>query len=112
VSAAEQTTRNDPAMDRTCQRCHSSFNLGANREPECFFHAERFGGETVQRWLAPGDTAGAGEVKAFWSCCGNGDLQGEGCCSAVRRSFDGETDGAGGVAGEDVWGRRPGMGWK
>ena len=102
---------NPLALNRTCQRCHCSFNLGANTEQSCWYHPESYGGETAQRWLAPGDaTGGGGAVFNFWSCCGGGDVRARGCCSTLHRSFDGETNALGDVAAEDdVWGKRPGM---
>lgn len=97
------------SLNRTCQRCHGLFNLGTNTNLSCLYHPESFGGETAQRWMAPGDTAGAGTVHTFWSCCGSHNINSTGCCSALHASFDGETTHTGDMAAADLWGKRPGM---
>ena len=87
----------------TCSRCHASYDPETNSESSCRYHAESYCGETAQRWMAPGETEGAGEIHNFYSCCSNPDPNSPGCCATRHQSYDEPEDHA-------SWGRRPGMG--
>lgn len=86
---------------RTCRSCNQAFNVKTNSETSCRYHPESFCGETAQRWMAPGETEGAGTVHNFYSCCGGKERSAPGCCSTYHKTFD---------EAENEWGRRPGMG--
>jgi hypothetical protein len=86
---------------KKCRNCMSNFTPEDNHDKACKYHPESFSGETAQRWMAPGDTEGAGDIHCFWSCCGSGDVNSTGCCYTHHTGF-GEPD--------DTSQRRPGMG--
>lgn len=88
----------------TCSRCHTSYDPETNDEGSCLYHPESFCGETAQRWMAPGETEGAGNIHNFYSCCSNPDPNSPGCCATRHQSYDEPEDHA------SSWGRRPGMG--
>ena len=58
----------------------------------CRFHRESHSGETAQRWLPPGVTAGGGDILYFWSCCGAHDREAPGCVTLPHCSYDEEND--------------------
>ena len=88
----------------TCRRCHNLFDPCANTDSSCIYHPESWCGETAQRWLAPGEMKGGGEIYSFYSCCGSSDPAATGCCSARHQGYDEPEC--------DSWGRRPNMGIK
>mmetsp|Transcript_988 Transcript_988/g.2131 ORF Transcript_988/g.2131 Transcript_988/m.2131 type:complete len:100 (+) Transcript_988:46-345(+) len=88
-------------MEKKCRHCMDTFKPDGNHDKACKYHPESFTGETAQRWLAPGDTVGGGDVHNFWSCCGSSDVKAEGCCYTRHAGF-GEP--------EDITMRKPGMG--
>ena len=86
---------------KKCRNCLGTFIQEDNHDKACTHHPESYTGETAQRWMAPGDTEGAGEIHSFWSCCGSHDPKSAGCCYTRHVGF-GEPD--------DICLRRPGMG--
>ena len=75
---------------RTCRVCKLSFSLSDNMggKRPCSFHPGFFSGETRQRWMAPGETAGAGDVLYFYSCCGAESADAPGCASGPHEPYD------------------------
>jgi len=71
----------------TCRRCLSQFERHKNNPTACRFHPESYSGETKQRWAPPGEE-NCGDVHFFWSCCGDGDRDSPGCCTAAHVGFD------------------------
>ena len=74
---------------RTCRTCKQKFTT--NHDDACSFHPESYAGETAQRWMAPGETKGAGEIHFFFSCC-RGTLESAGCCRRRHLTFDDPDD--------------------
>lgn len=87
----------------TCRRCHTSFDPSSNTDSACIYHPESWCGETAQRWMAPGETKGGGDIHSFYSCCGASDPAAGGCCATRHEGYDEPESGGG-------WGRRPDMG--
>ena len=86
---------------RTCRICLTSFTTNHNKA--CRRHPESYAGETAQRWLAPGDTHGGGDVHYFWTCCGAEEEDAPGCCAQKHLTYDD-------VVMNEEYGRRPGDG--
>ena len=99
--------RERPSLNtKTCRICLKKFDSDQRSEGSlCIFHPESFCGETAQRWLPPGETAGSSVLHYFYSCCG-GSQTSPGCCSGIHKSWDDPDDDI------STWGRRPGMGVK
>lgn len=92
------TSQNKTRSIRVCRTCLVNYDTENNFATSCRYHPESFCGETAQRWMAPGDTKGGGEIHNFYSCCGATSLDSPGCCSTYHKSFDEE---------ENEWGRKP-----
>lgn len=88
-------------LQKTCRHCLKRFLSSENFDKACRYHPESFTGETAQRWMAPGETEGGGDVHDFYSCCGSRARADPGCCY-TRHSAFGEP--------EEIMQRRPGMG--
>jgi len=73
---------------RLCRVCKRAFDPSKERDV-CVTHSGHFSGETAQRWLDPGESAGIGHVvHFFWSCCGQADADAPGCLVARHASYD------------------------
>lgn len=88
---AEQTAAAAPSLG-PCKRCTRLFDASARAADGCSYHPQSWSGETKQRWAAPGDNAGGGEVHFFWSCCGAADRDAPGCRRAPHVTFDEEDE--------------------
>ena len=86
----------------SCRRCHEQFDPTNNSDKACVFHPESWCGETAQRWMAPGETEGGGDIHNFYSCCGASAIRSTGCCATRHEGYD-EPE-------SSDWGRRPSMG--
>jgi len=75
---------------RSCRSCGLAFDTALNGPTSCVRHPQWYGGETAQRWQAPGNperTAGSA-VSHFWSCCGAHEWDARGCATGWHRTFD------------------------
>ena len=72
----------------TCRRCKKKYVTEYNNSSSCRHHSESFAGETKQRWQVPGDTDGSAEIHFFYSCCGNYNIDSEGCHVSKHVSYD------------------------
>lgn len=69
-------------------RCLQAFDAARNGPKACVYHPQSFSGETRQRWAAPGDAAGGGDVLTFYGCCGADDAKAPGCAAGRHYTFD------------------------
>mmetsp|Transcript_23428 Transcript_23428/g.34049 ORF Transcript_23428/g.34049 Transcript_23428/m.34049 type:complete len:88 (+) Transcript_23428:61-324(+) len=75
---------------KMCKRCKKQYCPSENNPRSCQFHPEWYGGETAQRWKAPGDVDNSSEIQYFWTCCGDHDSNSKGCMYTFHESYDDE----------------------
>ncbi|OSX81019.1 hypothetical protein BU14_0027s0046 [Porphyra umbilicalis] len=68
---------------KVCRQCKQQYDPEANEPGSCRYHGAQYRGRLNR--IEPTETSG---LEYFWHCCGDTDVNAEGCVKARHSSYD------------------------